>query len=290
MTSDPHPGPAREFVAAALLWQLECGVDEVIAERPINRLAPPPEERPERRGRRPGRRSARPATTRQESAPSRAAASSSPVDAAAAVTAAERAATAATTREELRQAVEAFDLCELKRGARTTVFSDGNPVARILILGEAPGREEDIAGRPFVGRAGKLLDRMFACIGLARTGADAGDALYITNVMPWRPPGNRDPTPEEIAMMLPFARRHIALIAPDVVVTMGNTPLFALAGRRGILRARGHWFEAEGRPVLPMVHPAYLLRNGAAKREAWADLLALQARLRDMAPRDGAGQ
>jgi DNA polymerase len=109
---------------------------------------------------------------------------------------------------------------------------------------------------------------------------DAETALYITNVMPWRPPGNRDPAPAEIAMLLPFVERHIALVDPQVIVVVGNTPLFALTGTKGILRARGNWTEALGKPLLPMTHPAYLLRNPAAKREAWADLLSLQQRLR----------
>lgn len=190
------------------------------------------------------------------------------------------AAAAAQSLEALRGAIAAFDLCELKRGARNTVFADGNPAARVLILGEAPGAEEDREGRPFVGRAGQLLDRMFAAIGLSRTSSDAAAALYITNVLPWRPPGNRDPEPVEIAMMRPFVERHIALVDPAAIVVMGNTPLDALTGKRGILRARGNWMQALGKPVLPMTHPAYLLRNPAAKREAWADLLSLQARLR----------
>lgn len=134
-----------------------------------------------------------------------------------------------------------------------------------------------------VGEAGQLLDRMFAAIGLSRTAPAPGAALYITNVSPWRPPANRDPTPEEVAMFRPFVARHIALAAPDVIVAMGNTSIEALLGTRGILRARGAWTRALGLPVLPMVHPAYLLRNPIAKREAWADLLALRAHL-DGAP------
>jgi DNA polymerase len=184
------------------------------------------------------------------------------------------------TLADLHAALAGFDLCDLKKGARNTVFADGNPAARVLILGEAPGADEDREGRPFVGRAGQLLDRMFAAIGLSRTSPDPQAALYITNVMPWRPPGNRDPEPAEIAMMQPFVARHIALVDPEVIVVMGNTPLFALTGGRGILRARGTWMQALGKPLLPMTHPAYLLRNPAAKREAWADLLSLQARLR----------
>ena len=189
------------------------------------------------------------------------------------------AANAARSLEDLRAAIVGFDHCDLKKGARNTVFADGNPAARVLILGEAPGADEDREGRPFVGRAGQLLDKMFAAIGLSRTSPDAATALYITNVLPWRPPGNRDPEPVEIAMMLPFVERHIALVDPAVIVVVGNTPLFALTGTKGILRARGNWTMALGKPVLPMTHPAYLLRNPAAKREAWADLLSLKARL-----------
>jgi DNA polymerase len=200
-----------------------------------------------------------------------------------AVQVAAAAAAAARTLEELREAVQRFELCELKKGARSTVFADGNPKARVLVLGEAPGREEDLEGRPFVGRAGQLLDRMFAAIGLSRQSPDAESALYITNVIFWRPPGNRDPEPAEIAMMKPFVERHVELADPEVIVVMGNTPLIALTGQRGILKARGTWTTALGRPLLPMTHPAYLLRNPAMKRQAWADLLALQERLKVVA-------
>jgi DNA polymerase len=245
---------------AALAWQVEAGVDEPIAEAPVSRYdlaAEPPKPAPPQSDR---------------AAP--------PVPAADPVEAAEVAARAAASLEALRQAIAAFEHCDLKKGARNTVFSDGNPKARVLILGEAPGAEEDREGRPFVGRAGQLLDRMFAAIGLSRSSPDAETALYLTNVLPWRPPGNRDPEPAEIAMMRPFVERHIALVDPAVIVVMGNTPLDALTGRRGILRARGTWAQALGKPLLPMTHPAYLLRNPSAKREAWADLLSLQARLR----------
>ena len=149
-----------------------------------------------------------------------------------------------------------------------------------MIIGEAPGRDEDIQGKPFVGRAGQFLDLMFSHIGLARTSPDAKTALYITNVLPWRPPQNRDPREDEIAMMRPFLQRHVELIDPEVLVIMGNHACQALLGRRGITRLRGSWAQAIDRPALPMFHPAYLLRNPAAKREAWADLLALRARLR----------
>ena len=130
-----------------------------------------------------------------------------------------------------------------------------------------------------MGRAGQLLDRMFAAIGLSRAAPDPGAALYLTNVLPWRPPGDRDPEAEEIAMMRPFVERHVALVDPDVVVLMGNTPCKAVLGQTGILRLRGQWAEVWGKPVLPMTHPRDLLRTPLAKREAWADLLSLKARL-----------
>lgn len=256
---------------AALDWQLECGVDEVMGDAPIDRhdlpeAQPSPAPFPFPAPERPLRGGAGPTT-------------GVPAQAVDALEAARAAARHASSLESLRDAIARFDHCELKRGARNTVFADGNPAARVLILGEAPGRDEDLEGRPFVGRAGQLLDRMFAAIGLSRRNPDAEAALYITNVMPWRPPGNRDPEPGEIAMMQPFVERHIELADPQVIVVMGNTPLFALSGERGILRVRGRWTQALGRPLLPMVHPAYLLRNPMAKREAWADLLSLRARL-----------
>jgi DNA polymerase len=252
-----------EASLAALSWQVDAGVDEVIGDAPVNRYELAAEVR-------------KPAAA---AAPPPAAALA-PLRAADPVAEARAAAGAALDLEALRAAMAAYDHCELKRGARNLVFADGNPAARVLVLGEAPGREEDLEGRPFVGRAGQLLDRMFDAIGLSRTSADPKTALYITNVMPWRPPANRDPEPAEIAMMRPFVERHIALVDPAVIVVMGNTPLDALTGTRGILRARGTWTTALGKPLLPMTHPAYLLRNPAAKREAWADLLSLKARLR----------
>ena len=148
-----------------------------------------------------------------------------------------------------------------------------------MIIGEAPGRDEDLVGRPFVGRAGQLLDRMLVAIGLNRAAEITADAVYITNVVPWRPPQNRDPTPDEIAMLLPFLERHVALVKPDVIILMGNISCQAALGKRGITRLRGDWVEAFDVPAMPMVHPAYLLRTPSAKREAWADLLAIKAGL-----------
>lgn len=264
---------------AALGWQHDCGVDEVVGDSPLNRYdLPEPSRLPVASAPVPAPAGAAGAAGNpRATAPLAVPAEAPKVDP---VVEARALAARASTLAALRDAVAGFDHCELKKGARNTVFADGNPEARVLILGEAPGRDEDIEGRPFVGRAGQLLDRMFQAIGLARDAADPARALYITNVMPWRPPGNRDPEPAEIAMMQPFVERHISLAHPEVIVVMGNTPLITLTGKGGILRARGTWTTALNRPVLPMTHPAYLLRNPAAKREAWGDLLTLQARLR----------
>ena len=246
-------------------WQIELGADEAIEDEPVDRYALEV-----------------PKTSERASAKEKPVAGS-PVPVIEVDAVAEAIAGAATVGDldGLRAAMAAFEHCELKRGARNLVFSDGQPEARVMIIGEAPGRDEDMQGRPFVGRAGQLLDQMFAAIGMARDGADAERSLYITNILPWRPPENRTPTPEEIAMMMPFVRRHVELVAPDILVAMGNIACQGLLGRKGITRMRGTWDEALGRPVLPMFHPAYLLRSPHAKRDAWADLLALQARLRD---------
>ncbi|MEO0402418.1 MAG: uracil-DNA glycosylase [Pseudomonadota bacterium] len=248
---------------AALAWQIELGADETIGDVPVDRYAvPAPLAAP----------AASPAPVAAPTAVAATAAITEPD----AVAVARSAAKGAQDLEGLRTALAGFEHCELKLGARNLVFSDGVPGARVMIVGEAPGRDEDREGRPFVGRAGQLLDKMLAAIDLSRTAS-----VYITNVLPWRPPQNRDPKPEEIAMMQPFLHRHIELAAPDVLVVVGNHACQALLGKRGITRLRGTWTEARGKPALPMFHPAYLLRNPAAKREAWADLLSLKVRLRD---------
>lgn len=254
---------------AMLLWQMELGADEAIGELPVNRYAA-------------AEAAARPAVA-QPAAVAAVAEAAVPADGDDPVVVARRMAEGARDLPSLRDALAAYDHCELKKGARSLVFADGTPAARVMIVGEAPGRDEDLQGLPFVGRAGQLLDRMFDAIGMGRAHPDAGRALYITNVLPWRPPGNRDPSPEEIAMMLPFVRRHVELADPEVLVLMGNHSCQALLGRKGITRLRGQWAEALGRPALPMFHPAYLLRNPHSKREAWHDLLMLQARLRERA-------
>ncbi|WP_439156082.1 uracil-DNA glycosylase [Yoonia sp.] len=248
---------------ALLEWQVELGVTDAILDAPVDRYQ---------------LEAAKPAPK-----PAPAPAAPPPVpqpDTVDAVGIARATAAGAADLGALAAAMQAFEHCEIKQGARSFVFSDGNPAARVMIVGEAPGREEDRAGKPFVGRAGQLLDRMLAAIDLDRAASDPAHAVYITNVLPWRPPSNRTPDKDEIAMMLPFLERHIALADPDVIILMGNTPCQALLGRTGITRIRGQWAEVMARPALPMFHPAYLLRNPAAKREAWADLLALKAKLR----------
>ncbi len=248
-----------EDALAALAWQVELGVDTAVGEAPVNRYEvaasapkPPKADVP------------KPAPNQEKSAAS---------------VAAELAA-AAQDLPGLKEAMAGFEGCALKRGAKNLVFADGVPGARVMIVGEAPGREEDLRGLPFVGASGQLLDKMFAAIGLSRQAEDPEHALYITNTLPWRPPQNRDPSTDEIAMMLPFLHRHIELAAPKVLVTMGNpSTKTLLQTSAGITRMRGKWAEVMGIPTLPMFHPAALLRDPLKKREAWADLLSLKARL-----------
>lgn len=267
MTADPlYRGVAldAETALALLQWQAELGADEPCLDAPLDRYDIPERVEP-----------APPAVSPAAVMPA------APVaDAAEDQTAlAEQLAAGASSLAELAQVQEGFDGLDLKKGARNFCFADGRPGARVMIIGEAPGEEEDQQGRPFVGRAGQLLDRMFGAIGLARDAVDAEKALYISNVLPWRPPGNRRPEAAEIAMMLPFLCRHVELAQPELLVLMGNTPCIAALNRQGILRLRGQWTEAFGLPTLPMTHPAYLLRTPLAKREAWADLLSIAARL-----------
>lgn len=199
----------------------------------------------------------------------------------AAIMEARRLAAGAPDLEVLRRRLEGFDGCALKATASRLVFADGRPGAPVMVIGEAPGRDEDEIGRPFVGRAGQLLDRMLAAIGLSR------DDVYIANTVPWRPPGNRTPTPQEIAILLPFITRQIELSAPRILLTLGAPATQTLLGQKeGILRLRGRWFEyamgQEKIPALATLHPAYLLRQPSQKALVWRDLQALRARLRGL--------
>ncbi len=247
----------------ALAWQIELGADEAISESPINRFelgsAPP-----------------KPIVSQEKAAPAKVEVPTAPLpDEVASMIAANCADLA-----QLELAIRAFDGCALKKGAKNTVFSDGTAQARVMIVGEAPGRDEDIEGKPFVGRSGHLLDRMLAAIGLSRHAEASDDAVYITNVMPWRPPQNRDPSTDEIAMMRAFLLRHIELAEPEFLVTMGNPATkTVLNTTTGITRMRGTWADFNGIPVLPMFHPAALLRDPLKKKDAWSDLLSLKARL-----------
>ena len=187
---------------------------------------------------------------------------------------------AANDLASLKAAFEAFDDCALKETATNFVFADGSAGARLMFIGEAPGAEEDRQGLPFVGPAGRLLDRMLDAIGLKRSEA------YITNILPWRPPGNRNPTDSEIALCLPFIERHIELVNPAVLVAVGGTAAKALLDtREGIMRLRGRWFNytvpGSGTriPLRAVLHPAYLLRQPAQKRDAWIDLIAIKQQL-----------
>jgi DNA polymerase len=253
-----------ETALASLAWQIELGATEAIGDAPVNRY-----ELPEKSA----KPAAKPDTATAAPVSPAAKAEADPLAAATA------AAAVAPTLDALRAALAAYPHCDLRRGARNLVFSDGHPAARLMIIGEAPGRDEDMQGKPFVGRAGQLLDRMFDAIGLSRGAETAEAALYISNILPWRPPQNRDPNADEIAMMRPFMARHVELANPEMIVLMGNISCEAGLGKRGITRLRGQWTQAYGKPALPMFHPAYLLRTPSAKREAWADLLALKARL-----------
>lgn len=245
---------------ALLEWQVELGATEAIGDVPVNRY-----DLPDTLPSAPASAGALVPASESDARQ----ATADPVDAASS------ACLPVASLSDLRDAMAAFEHCDLKNGARNLVFADGKPGAPVMIIGEAPGRDEDRAGRPFVGQAGKLLDQMLAAIGLGRE-----SNVYITNVLPWRPPQNRDPTGDEISMMVPFLERHVALAQPEIMVLMGNISCQAVLGKRGITRLRGQWDKAFDLPVLPMFHPAYLLRQPIAKREAWADLLELQARLR----------
>ena len=185
------------------------------------------------------------------------------------------------TLESLKQAVESFDGCNLKFSARSTVFADGNPEAKLMVIGEAPGRDEDMQGLPFVGRSGALLDRMLGAIGLDRS------QVYISNILPWRPPGNRAPTPMETEICRPFVERHIELAAPDLLLLVGGSSAKTLMKTdKGILSLRGRWTEVDinGKSfaAMPSLHPAYLLRQPLQKRHAWQDLLAVAAKIEEL--------
>jgi uracil-DNA glycosylase len=269
MTPERMPSPQE-----LLTFYVEAGVDCAVGEEPVNRLA---DEAPAPRDVAAAPRAERtlpppPAAARPAAAP----AVAPPPEAA--MMSARDAARSAQSLDELRELLQNFDGCALKFTASRLVFADGNPEARLMFVGEAPGRDEDIAGLPFVGRSGQLLDRMISAIGLQRTD------VYIANIIPWRPPGNRTPTPQETQICLPFIRRQIELVNPDVLVCLGNpSSQGILETKEGIMRTRGRWrdYDTGTRAIkaVPTFHPAYLLRSPVYKKLAWQDFRAIKAAL-----------
>ncbi len=256
--------PAREL----LEFYAEAGVDALVAEAPVNRFAradaPAPRAAPQARA--------------PEAKSTPAAPLNVPASPDAATLAAREIVEKIATLEQLRAALDKFEGCALRATATQLVFADGNPQARVMFVGEAPGRDEDIEGLPFVGRSGKLLDRMLAAIGLDRT------QVYIANIIPWRPPGNRTPTPQESAICLPFVRKQIELVNPDVLVCLGGPSATTLLGMKdGITKTRGRWFSfntgAREIRAMPTFHPAFLLRSPLQKRLAWRDFIAVKKAL-----------
>lgn len=254
---------------STLNWLVEAGADEAVADAPVNRLV--------------ARTAVAPlaASAPRPAAPARAPAPPLPREGDA-IGSAQAVAASATTLAELKSALEAFDGCALKRTATNTVFADGVAEGRVMLIGEAPGRDEDRIGKPFVGRAGQLLDKMLASIGL-----DRKTNAYITNVINWRPPDNRDPAPEEAAACLPFLRRHIELADPAVIILLGAVAARYVVGvNDGIMKLRGRWMEYRVGdrmvPLMPTLHPAYLLRQPAHKKLAWRDLQAIAAKIQSL--------
>ncbi len=274
------PWDAIRADAGLLAWYVASGADECHLDSPVDRLAKAAEPA--------AARAAHARPTADAPPPPPAAAIATPPAAALpssdeVARSAERLAAEARTLAELEQAIRAFEGCALKKTAMNTVFSDGNPEAPLMLVGEAPGADEDRQGKPFVGVSGQLLDRMLAAIGRDRSNT------YISNILPWRPPGNRKPTPQESLICMPFIRRHIALARPRLLVCLGGTSAGALLDTTvGIVRLRGRWTEyrdpAEGLaiPVMPTFHPAYLLRQPHLKRDSWHDFLEIAARLETM--------
>ena len=261
----------------ALRWHIEMGVDELIDDQPIDRYAAAAIPRA----------AVAVPSPSANSQPARPAASASPGQPLAPSEGARDAiaiARDANSIEDLRERLETFEGCALKFTATNTVFADGDPASDIMFIGEAPGVDEDRQGLPFVGASGQLLNRMLSALGRERT------SIYISNILFWRPPGNRSPTAAETAACLPFVQRHIELARPKVLVFLGGSSAKTMLDRtEGIMRLRGKWFdymsEELGTPIpaMPTFHRAFLLRQSAQKREAWRDFLAIQEKLEKIA-------
>jgi len=262
--------------AEALRWLAEMGADEIIGEEPVNRSVPALPSASSLPKKMPAPAIATVAAPKTVSA-ARPALQAQPTGAGADVSRLQ-------SLSDIEAALAGFDACPLKKTATRLCYADGNPQARVMLIGEAPGRDEDIQGKPFVGKSGQLLDRMLAAIGLSRQSADRESSVFITNVIFWRPPGNRTPTEAETQMCLPFLMKTIEVQKPDFIVCLGATPAHRLTGKtEGILKMRGKWTSANvsGRSIslLPTLHPAYLLRQPNQKRLAWRDMLALRQML-----------
>jgi len=283
--------PDNTDVEAILRFYSDGGVDMALSEAPVDRFAQseaektrPPQPKAglaETRAPFAEAESTRPAQPGPTAPPARPPSPAVSIPSEGAVMAAREAAASAKTLDELRTILETFEGCNLRNSATSLVFADGNPEGRVMIIGEAPGRDEDIQGVPFVGRSGQLLDRMLAAIGLDRT------KVYIANTVPWRPPGNRTPTPQETEICRPFIERQVALADPDILVlTGGAAAKQMLQTTEGILRLRGKWrpFHNGNREIraLATLHPAYLLRRPLEKRLAWRDMLALKRALDEL--------
>jgi len=274
----------REDLAQLLKWYVDHGLDETIGEDAVDRFAlpPPAAAPPSALPAAPPRNIAAPTPIRAP-APPPAVRAPVPLESPQLVEDAREIARRCTTIAELEEAVRAFEGCALKRTAKNTVFADGVPGAPIMIVGEAPGADEDRLGKPFVGVSGQLLDRMFAALGMSRE-----RDLYITNILFWRPPGNRTPTLAEQSICLAFTRRHIELAKPKLLVLAGGTAAKAvLDTTEGIMRLRGKWTtlkldDGTEVPTMPTFHPAYLLRTPASKRQSWLDLLAIDKKLKEL--------
>jgi uracil-DNA glycosylase family 4 len=276
------PVASREDIASLLKWYVDQGFDETVGEVAIDRFAaPPPAAAPTAIA----ARASTPTPIRPTAPPPQVRAPV-PLESPQLVEDARALAERCGSLEELEAAVRAFEGCALKRTAKNTVFADGTPGAPVMIVGEAPGGDEDRLGKPFVGVSGQLMDRMMAAIGLTRDGG-----FYITNILFWRPPGNRTPTLAEQAMCLAFTRRHIELARPKLLILAGGTAAKAvLDTTEGIMRLRGKWVgyrlgDGTEIPTLPTFHPAYLLRTPASKRQSWLDLLAVDKKLKELAVR-----
>lgn len=255
---------AESEAFGALKWQSDMGVETVILEAPVNRLQ------------------VKDGSTQPRLSNQILTAASTLITTEGPETSADRLASSAKTLSDLEISIRAFNGCALKATATNTVFCDGAVESKVMLIGEAPGADEDRVGKPFVGECGKLLDAMMAAIGRFRP-----DGFYLSNILPWRPPGNRKPTDMEVAICLPFIRRHIELAAPKLILLLGGTATHALLNiNEGITRARGQWYSLPigqySAPVMATFHPAYLLRQPQAKAKVWQDLMAVKIKLAEL--------